>query len=77
MLAMSFSPTSNCHRSIQGHKDDRSVHSEGSGQEGETTVYGNYILQGLLELGTNETRDRIGQKIIDDSVVSLLTKVYG
>mmetsp|Transcript_32043 Transcript_32043/g.61371 ORF Transcript_32043/g.61371 Transcript_32043/m.61371 type:complete len:623 (+) Transcript_32043:337-2205(+) len=40
-------------------------------------VYGNYILQGLLELGTDEMRDRIAEKIVDSGVVSLSTKVYG
>lgn len=40
-------------------------------------VYGNYILQGLLELGTNGMRDTIGQKLVDSGVVSLSTKVYG
>ncbi|KAL7528134.1 hypothetical protein ACHAXR_003761 [Thalassiosira sp. AJA248-18] len=40
-------------------------------------VYGNYILQGLLELGTDDMRSGIGQKIIDGDVVSLSMKVYG
>ncbi len=77
MLAMSFSPTSDRRRSVRGREDGGSLHSEGSGREGETTVYGDYILQGLLELETNEMRDRIGQKTIDDGVVSLSTKEYG
>ena len=41
-------------------------------------VYGNYILQGLLELGTQEMRDGIGQKILGEGdVVFLSMKVYG
>ena len=40
-------------------------------------VYGNYILQGLLDLGTKEMRDGIGNKIMDGNVVELSTKVYG
>ena len=40
-------------------------------------VYGNYILQGILDLGTKEMRDGIGDKIMDGNVVELSTKVYG
>jgi len=40
-------------------------------------VYGNYILQGLLDFGTEEMRDGIGRSIVDSGVVSLSTKVYG
>jgi len=40
-------------------------------------VYGNYILQGLLELGTEGMRDGIGRKIVEGDVVSLSTKIYG
>lgn len=40
-------------------------------------VYGNYILQGLLELGTDDMRDAIAGKLVDGGVVGLSTKVYG
>ena len=40
-------------------------------------VYGNYILQGMLDLGTKEMRDGIGGKIMDGNVVELSMKVYG
>eukprot|EP00571_Detonula_confervacea_P014742 CAMPEP_0172300530 /NCGR_PEP_ID=MMETSP1058-20130122/2595_1 /TAXON_ID=83371 /ORGANISM="Detonula confervacea, Strain CCMP 353" /LENGTH=532 /DNA_ID=CAMNT_0013010331 /DNA_START=270 /DNA_END=1868 /DNA_ORIENTATION=+ len=40
-------------------------------------VYGNYILQGMLEFGTDDMRDKIGKRIIDGDLVSLATKVYG
>lgn len=40
-------------------------------------VYGNYILQRMLELGTNDMRDRLGRKIVESGVFALSTKVYG
>lgn len=41
-------------------------------------VYGNYILQGLLELGTDDMRDWIGKRIVGSGdAVTLSTKVYG
>ena len=40
-------------------------------------VYGNYVLQGLLERGTGDMRDQIGQKLIESDVVSLSNKIYG
>ena len=40
-------------------------------------VYGNYILQGMLELGTAEMKDRLGKRLIDGDVILLCTKVYG
>jgi len=41
-------------------------------------VYGNYILQGLMELGSPTMRDGIGHRLIDGgNVVKLSMKVYG
>jgi pumilio RNA-binding family len=40
-------------------------------------VYGNYILQGFLEFGTDNMRDRLGRKIVESGVFTLSTKVYG
>jgi len=40
-------------------------------------VYGNYILQRFLELGTNDMRHRLGRKIVESGVFTLSTKVYG
>lgn len=40
-------------------------------------VYGNYILQGILDLGTDGMKDGIGRRIVEGDVVSLSTKVYG
>lgn len=40
-------------------------------------VYGNYILQGMLEFGTEDMKDKIAKRMIDGDLVSLATKVYG
>lgn len=42
-------------------------------------VYGNYILQILLDLGTDEMKDKMCKKIVEsgDVVVDLSLKVYG
>ena len=39
--------------------------------------YGNYVLQGILECGTNEMKDSIVKKILDMGVVHLSFHVYG
>ena len=41
-------------------------------------VYGNYILQGMLDFGTDEMRLGIGRKLLEGkNVVMLSMKVYG
>lgn len=39
-------------------------------------VYGNFILQKLLEFGTDEMKESVAQRLASDSL-SLSTRVYG